>query len=92
MNRQTIDRPTILQPTSRGHSRWGFPHPPCAGVSRRRRASIREKIKNKEVLAGVKKDDAVRAQLEKIKAERAVARAKEAAKKAKDKTIEVAGF
>ena len=57
-----------------------------------RRASIREKIKNKDVLAGAKKDDAVKAQLERIKAERAVARAKDAAKKAKDKTIEVAGF
>ncbi len=57
-----------------------------------RRASIREKIKDKAVLAGAKKDDAVKAQLERIKAERAVARAKEAAKAAKDKTIEVAGF
>lgn len=57
-----------------------------------RRASIREKIKDKDVLAGAKKDDAVKAQLERIKAERAVARAKDAAKAAKNKVIEVAGF
>lgn len=57
-----------------------------------RRAAVREKIKDKDVLAGAKKDPAVKAQLERIKAERAVARAKEAAKAAKDKTIEVGGF
>jgi len=57
-----------------------------------RRASIREKIKDKDVLAGAKKDASVAAELERIKAERAVARAKEAKAKAKGQTIEVAGF
>jgi len=61
-------------------------------VDEKRRDAIREKIKDKDVLAGAKKDDAVKAQLERIKAERAVARAKEAAKKAKDKVIAVTGF
>ena len=57
-----------------------------------RREKIREMIKEKDVLADVKKDDAVKAQLERIKAERAVARAKDAAKKAKNKNIEIGGF
>lgn len=62
-------------------------------VDDERRTKVREMIKDKDTLAGAKKDPAVKAQLERIKAERAIARAKEAAKAAKDVTIgQAAGF
>ena len=61
-------------------------------VNDERRDAIREKIKDPEKRKGATADPAVKAQLEKIKADRAVTRAKEAAKKAKGQVIEVAGF
>ena len=61
-------------------------------VDDERRDAIREKIKDPEKRKGATADPAVKAQLEKIKADRAVTRAKDAAKKAKGQVIGVTGF
>ena len=57
-----------------------------------RAASIREKVKDKTTREGALKDPAIKAEFEKAKAERAVARAKKAAEAAANVTIEVEGF
>ena len=61
-------------------------------VDEGRAGTIRDKVKDKDTREGALNDPVIKAQYEAIKAARAAARAKDAAKAAKGETISVGGF